>query len=90
MDDKTAIEWLNEARANGAYWVHDALENIAAQPDYSSRLDSYPYLCSVVKNEFSWRDSPQGYYYWDEVYRLVGGYSNSVPDRLFKTENLTQ
>jgi len=68
MQNKTAIEWLNEARANGEPWVDQAVENIAAQPDYIYREEDYPALSSVVYYEFAWSNASQGGDYWGEIY----------------------
>jgi len=72
MENKTAIEWLEIARANGETWVGQAIENIAAQPDCISRLDSYPNIRSVVGHEFVWHHTPQRSKYWVNILnRLV-------------------
>jgi len=73
-DKKTAIEWLEIARKDGADWVDKAIENIAAQPDYSDRKEDYLSLSSVVIREFSWIETDkdtQGGKYWGLIYDEV-------------------
>jgi len=70
MKNKTTIEWLEIARANGANWVDQALENIAAQPDFP-RDETHTSLSAVVIGEFFWDETPkdsQGVEYWNTIY----------------------
>jgi len=67
MRNKTATEWLEEARASGADWVDAAICNIKAQPKYRHRLDFYVTLSLVVQKEFFWPDTPEGRIYWSEI-----------------------
>jgi len=79
MKNKTAIEWLNEARANGETWVDEAIANINLQPDYEDRKNDYQFLSSVIFCEFSWADTPQLEDYWGDVH-----------DRLFDSGNQSE
>jgi len=74
MKNRTEIEWLNEARANGETWVDQAVENIKLQPDYAARQSYYLNLSSVVERAFLWEDTPkstQGYEYWKQIYNRL-------------------
>jgi len=66
--NKTATEWLNEARENGADWVDEAVENIALLPDHPHRRDFYQNLSFLLFCEFVWRKTPQGREYWTEIH----------------------
>jgi len=70
MQNKTATEWLEEARANGETWVVQALENIAAQPNHPGCKKDYPFLSSVVIFHFAWTKTAaaQGFDYWWGIY----------------------
>jgi len=67
MQNKTAIEWLEIARANGETWVDKALNNIEAQPDFSDK-DSYPSVQSVIEEGFDWEETGEGCEYWDVIH----------------------
>jgi len=71
---KTATEWLNEARANGADWVDKALENIALQLEGEASDKHYPCLSRVIMCHFSWVDTDketQGHKYWWDIYKSI-------------------
>jgi len=74
MKNKTAAQWLEEARASGADWADKAFENIKAQPRHPLRRNDYPLLSSVVMFEFAWAQTDaatQGYDYWWGIYKSV-------------------
>jgi len=69
--NKTAIEWLEIARKDGADWVDKAIENIAKQREDAASEQYHPSLSSVVIREFSWKQtdkSTQGSKYWGDIY----------------------
>jgi len=68
MRNKTAEQWLEKARKDGADWVDKAIENIAKQPNYRDRKKNYPLQSVAIWSEFDWRDSPQGHNYWIKIY----------------------
>jgi len=80
MKNKTAIEWLEIARANGEPWVDEAIANIKAQPDYEDRKNDYQFLSSVIFCEFSWADTPQLEDYWGDVHGRLFDSGNQSED----------
>jgi len=74
MKNKTAIEWLNEARANGETWVDEAIANIKAQREGAAAELRYPYLSWVIMRQFSWSETDkdtQGRKYWQDIYNSI-------------------
>ena len=74
MKNKTAAQWLEKARKDGADWVDKALENIKAQPLHRHRLKHYPSLSWVVAREFYWDETDavtQGEGYWQGIYNSI-------------------
>jgi len=59
MKNKTATEWLEIARKDGADWVDKAIQNIEAQPNFNMREKNYAHLSEVIMNEFFWDDTPE-------------------------------
>jgi len=68
MKNKTAKQWLEMARADGADWVDKALNNIEAQPDYYDREDNYSSVKAMISLEFDWEETGEGWEYWDDIH----------------------
>lgn len=69
MEEKTVIEWLKCAKAQGHAWADLAILNASAEGD--TLLRRVKTLESAVENGFYWRISAQGYDYWDNVYNSL-------------------
>jgi len=65
---KTAKEWLEIARADGADWVNEAVKNIALQPNHPARRKFYENLGLVIFYEFAWRETPEKWEYWEKIH----------------------
>ena len=74
MKNKTAKQWLEIARANGADWVEKAFDNIKMQPEDSAIEKPYSSLSLTVKCGFSWSETDkdtQGHKYWQDIYNSI-------------------
>jgi len=74
MKNKTAKQWLEIARANGANWADQALSNIEMQSGDSAIEKPYSSLSSTVKCGFLWLETDkytQGHKYWRDIYGSI-------------------
>ena len=62
MEEKTVIEWLEQAKADGRDWADAAIKNTDT-PDAVQRS-----LSKALAAAFVWKLSPEGSDYWIKVH----------------------
>ena len=65
---KTILEWLEEAKEQGAEWADAAIRNY--NPNYAIIKETKTLSAALIK-AFSWRKSPEDYLYWNRVYEIL-------------------
>jgi hypothetical protein len=66
-NNKTVLEWLEQAKADGYPWSDAAIENCKNNPNYSGDTIEVS-LSESILGAFNWEKSTQGFYFWYDVY----------------------
>ena len=61
QEEKTALEWFTQAKADGHEWADAAIENI-------TRNCKREYLHEALSVSFKWGSTLQGYEFWEKIY----------------------
>ena len=61
MEEKTILQWFEQAKAEGLEWADAAIKNI----EYPSWNVNSMY--KALEMGFVWSDTPQGFSYWCEI-----------------------
>lgn len=63
--EKTVLEWLEQAKADGHEWADEALSNVLER----KKSKIYESLPGALLAAFDFENSPQGFRYWSNIYR---------------------
>lgn len=64
MEEKTVIEWFEQAKAQGFEWADAAIDCTISDGGTSLRSSN---MRKALARAFTWRDTPQGANYWIDI-----------------------
>jgi len=73
-NNKTVIEWLEQAKADGYPWADAAKENCKKHPLLPN--SSYSRISDAILNGFNWSSTKEGDVFWDNVHDSISTRQN--------------
>ena len=68
MENKTILEWLEQAKENGVEWAEKAISEAKKQYGNTTINRERSSIADALHGAFIWEDTLDGHEYWSDLY----------------------